>query len=148
MAPYSVPICSRMPTARIEKPQRGASGVPFMSRSTLFSLIAPSSWARSSGLAAIWFPSWLKLMPSPLGLRGLGGCGSVLVGVFANLERGSTSAGGDDVRVVDGEAGALQAHHVVDLGPEDELHRHLVNDHRHAVVLEDVVVFLALVEGV
>ena len=32
------------------------SGVPFMSRSTLFSLIAPNSRARSSGLAAICFP--------------------------------------------------------------------------------------------
>ena len=43
--------------------------------------------------------------------------------------------------------GALQAVDVVDLGAEDELHADLVDDHRDAVDLEDVVVVLRLVEG-
>ena len=69
------------------------------------------------------------------------------VPVFADLERGSAAACGDDVRVVDHEAGALEAVDVVDLRAEDELHAHLVDDHRNALVLEDVVLGLGLIEG-
>ena len=47
-----------------------------------------------------------------------------------HLEGGAAAAGGDDVRVVDREAGALEAVDVVDLGAEDELHAHLVDDDR------------------
>ena len=68
-------------------------------------------------------------------------------GVLFHLERGPAAAGGDDVRVVDLEARALQAFHVVDLGAEDELHADLVDDHRDAVDLEDVVVVLDAIEG-
>ena len=45
------------------------------------------------------------------------GC-SVLGGVLFDLERRATTTGGDDVRVVDLEARALQAFHVVDLEPK------------------------------
>ena len=76
-----------------------------------------------------------------LDVRGL------LVRVLADLERGAAAAGRDDVRVVDAEAGALQALDVVDLGAEDELHARLVDDHGDAAVLEDMVVVLAAVEG-
>src|SRR5215216_4064177 len=73
--------------------------------------------------------------------------GRLLGGVLANLERGAATAGRDDVRVVDHEAGALEAIDVVDLRAEHELHAHLVDDDRDALVLEDVVVGLGLVEG-
>src|SRR5215211_3158008 len=73
-------------------------------------------------------------------LNGRGLDGSLLGGVLADLERGSAAAGGDDVRVVDHEAGALEAIDVVDLRAEDELHAHLVDDDRDALVLEDVIV--------
>ena len=66
--------------------------------------------------------------------------------LFLDLERRAATAGGDDVRVVDRESGALEAVDVVDLGAEDELHRDLVDDDRDTVVLEDVVVGLRLVE--
>ena len=67
--------------------------------------------------------------------------------VLADLEGGAAAAGGDDVRVVDHEAGALEAVHVVDLGAEHELHADLVDDHRDALVLEDVVLVLRLVKA-
>ena len=73
-----------------------------------------------------------------------GGCGG---GVVFHLERGATAAGSDDVRVVDLEPGALQSFYVVDLGPEDELHRDLVDDDRDAVDFEDVIIVFRLVEG-
>ena len=68
-------------------------------------------------------------------------------GVVLHLEGRAATAGGNDVRVVDLEARALQAFDVVDLGAEDELHADLVDDHRDAVDLEDVVVLLGAVEG-
>ncbi len=67
--------------------------------------------------------------------------------VLFHLERRATAAGGDDVGVVDLEAGALQAFHVIDLGAEDELHADLVDDHRDPIDFEDVVVVLGPVEG-
>ena len=67
--------------------------------------------------------------------------------VLFDLEGGAAAAGGDDIRVVDLEAGALQAFDVVDLGAEDELHADLVDDDGDAVDLEDVVVVLGAVEG-
>ena len=72
-----------------------------------------------------------------------GGLGRVVL----DLEGRAAAAGRDDVRVVDLEAGALQAFDVVDLGAEDELHADLVDDDRDAVDLEDVVVLLGRVEG-
>ena len=72
--------------------------------------------------------------------------GRLLGGVLANLERGAAAAGGDDVRVVDDEAGALEAVDVVDLRAEHELHADLVDDDRDPVVLEDVVLSLRGVE--
>ncbi len=69
-------------------------------------------------------------------------------GVFLfHLERGATTAGRDDVRVVDLEPGALEAFDVVDLRAEDELHADLVDDDGDAVDLEDVVVVLGAIEG-
>ncbi len=67
--------------------------------------------------------------------------------VLLDLEGGTAAAGGDHVGVIDLEAGALQAFDVVDLGAEDELHAHLVDDHRDVVDLEDVIVLLGAVEG-
>src|SRR6266516_1642427 len=70
-----------------------------------------------------------------------------LCGVVLHLEGGAATAGRDDVRVVDLEAGALEAFDVVDLGAEDELHADFVDDHGDAAHLEDVVVVLGAVEG-
>ena len=67
--------------------------------------------------------------------------------VVFDLERRPAAARRDDVRVVDLEAGALEAFDVVDLGAEDELHRDLVDDDGDAVDGEDVVVVLGLVES-
>ena len=67
--------------------------------------------------------------------------------VLFDLEGGAAAAGRNDVRVVDLEAGPLQAFDVVDLGAEDELHADLVDDDGDAVDLEDVVVVLGAVEG-
>src|SRR5262245_25947710 len=67
--------------------------------------------------------------------------------VVFDLEGGPAAAGGDDVRVVDLEPGALEAFDVVDLGAEDELHADLVDDDGDPVDLEDVVVVLGAVEG-
>src|SRR3954452_4236775 len=83
-----------------------------------------------------------RLCPGSAGLNG-----RLPGGVLANQERGATAAGCDDVRVVDDEAGTLEAVDVVDLGAEDELHAHLVDDDRNALVLEDVIVGLGLIEG-
>src|SRR5918992_4426121 len=73
--------------------------------------------------------------------------GGVLGRVLAHLERGAAAACGDDVGVVDLEPRPLEAFDVVDLGTEDELHADLVDDDRDAAVLEDVILFLGLVEG-
>ena len=73
--------------------------------------------------------------------------GGLLGGVLFHLEGGAAAAGGDDIRVVHLEAGALEALDVVDLRAEDELHAGLVDDHRNAVDLEDVVVLLRPIEG-
>lgn len=67
--------------------------------------------------------------------------------VVLDLEGRTATASGNHVRVVDLEAGALQTFDVVDLGAEDELHADLVDEHRDAIDLEDVVVILGAVEG-
>src|SRR5262249_27713778 len=51
IAPYSTSIWSKTWTTRIEKPQRGMSGVPFMNSSTGLAAISSSTLDFSSGSA-------------------------------------------------------------------------------------------------
>src|SRR5262249_1789056 len=66
--------------------------------------------------------------------------------VASSLEAMAAAAGGDGVRVVDREASAHQAVHVVDLAAGDVASAHLIDQQADALHLGDDIAFLRLIE--
>ena len=67
--------------------------------------------------------------------------------IACRLEAMATAAGRDGIGIVDGEPGAHQAIHVVDLAPGDILRAHLIDQHTHTVLGEDLVPLLRLIQS-
>ena len=137
-------------TAAVPRPARRPSLPRFRSNSAsaLRTGAARSPRSLDSGQHGCALPSSHSLRPPSCLVCALARRQLLLLGrVVFHLERGTAAAGRDHVRVVDLEAGALQAFDVVDLRAEDELHADLVDDDGDAVDLEDIVVVLGLVEG-
>src|SRR5262249_14950723 len=67
--------------------------------------------------------------------------------ISSSLEAVAAATGRDGVGIVDGEAGAHQAIHVIYLAVGDIARAHLVHKHTDAVQLEGDVALLGLVKG-